>query len=623
MIANSSYKSSSRHKNKLHFLCLLILFAAFCPAWAQTSGNTKPARNTTATQSRQIKRITPQIPKVDRYQRNKVFLEHADILEANSQNFEFQILRYNVVFRRGNMYLYCDSAHFYDKTNSIDAFGNVRMERGNNMTGYANNLHYDGITEMLNLMENVVIEKDGRVLSSDYIDYDVKANTGRYSNGGNLKDTDGKDLSSVLGTYDFNTDRAYFTENVVLVNNKDKYVMNTERLNYDTRTKVATILEETVIVSDSNKIYTNNGIYNTATERATLYNRSKLVAKDGKTLTGDTLYYDRKKSEGNARGDIIVTDPKHDLILDGDYGYHNEVTHVSYATKRARAREFSKNDTLYFHGDTLKTYVYFNGNDSVRVLMATNGVRFYRKDVQGLCGYLTFANNDSILNLYNHPVVWSGNRQIFSENEINVHLKDSTSIDWATIPNHGLLVEHLGEVYYNQLSGKSIKAYFEKVDTIENGKHRKGVDLRHVDVAGNVRTVFFPMEEDSTYNKCVRTESGYLALDLKAKQEVEKIKLWPEVTGTVIPLFTIKKSQLYLEKEFKWFDDLRPKNPDDIFNVSVEMRAMIDSPFIVQEKELERISLSAGSDGTGASSDEDMGEQSGEDNNLEMKGGVR
>lgn len=591
---NHQHTISTGHKGHRKALCLLLLVMAVISG-VSVMAQSKPSRTSQSqTSTVRQKKITPQIPKADRYQPNKVFLEHADILEANSANFEFQILRYNVVFRRGNMYLYCDSAHFYDKTNSIDAFGNVRMTRGNNMNGSANNLHYDGITEMLNLMENVVIEKDGRVLSSDYIDYDVKANTGRYSNGGNLRDTDGKDLSSVLGTYDFNSDKAYFSENVVLVNDREKYVMNTDRMNYDTRSKVATILEETVIVSDSNKIYTNQGIYNTATERATLYNRSRLVAKDGKTLTGDTLYYDRKKSEGSAKGSIVVTDPKHDLILDGDYGYHNEATHVSYATRRARARQFSKNDTLFFHGDTLKTYVYYNGTDSVRVLMATNGVRFYRKDIQGLCGYLTFANNDSILNLYNHPIVWSGERQIYSENEINVHLQDSTSIDWATIPNQGLLVEHLGEVYYNQLTGKTIKALFEKVDTVENGKRRKGVDLRHVDVTGNVRTVFFPMEEDSTYNKCVRTESGFLSLDLKSRQEIEKIKLWPEVNGTVTPLFVIKKSQLYLEKAFKWFDDLRPKDPDDIFNISAEMRAMIDSPYVVQEKELERISLSSG-----------------------------
>lgn len=610
MIKNLSYKSQSRHKSKKNILCLLILFSLIGIGTIYAANDIKQTRKPQS--GRQIKKITPQIPKADRYQPNKVFLEHADILEANSNNFEFQILRYNVVFRRGNMYLYCDSAHFYDQTNSIDAFGNVRMERGKNMTGSAKNLHYDGITEMLNLMENVVIEKDGRVLSSDYIDYDVKANTGRYYDGGNLKDTDGKDLSSILGSYDFNTDRAYFSENVVLVNKKDKYVMNTERMNYDTRSKVATILEETVIVSDSNKIYTNEGVYNTATEQSTLYNRSRLVAKDGKTLTGDTLYYDRKKGEGNARGSIVLTDPKRDLILDGDYGYHNETTHVSFATKRARAREFSKNDTLYFHGDTLKTYVYYNGTDSVRVLMATNGVRFYRKDVQGLCGYLTFSNNDSILNLYNHPIVWSGERQIYSDNEINVHLQDSTSIDWATIPNQGLLVEHLGEVYYNQLTGKTIKAFFEKVDTVENGKRRKGVDLRHVDVTGNVRTVFFPMEQDSTYNKCVRTESGFLSIDLKSRQEVEKIKLWPEVNGTVTPLFAIKKSQLYLEKAFKWFDDLRPKNPDDIFNISDEMKTMINSPYTVQEKELERISLSKGIDGDGTVNQEELQKKEGE-----------
>ena len=102
--------------------------------------------------------------------------------------------------------------------------------------------------------------------------------------------------------------------------------------------------------------------------------------------------------------------------------------------------------------------------------------------------------------------------------------------------------------------------------------------MRHADVEGNVKTLFFPQEDDSTYNKCVRTESGYLAIDLKEKQEVEKIKMWPEVTGTVIPLFKAKNSQLRLE-EYQWFDDLRPKEPYDVMNIPSGMAAMISLPY--------------------------------------------
>ena len=84
------------------------------------------------------------------------------------------------------------------------------------------------------------------------------------------------------------------------------------------------------------------------------------------------------------------------------------------------------------------------------------------------------------------------------------------------------------------------------------------------------------------------------------------------MNGTVTPLFAIKKSQLYLEKAFKWFDDLRPKNPDDIFNISDEMKTMINSPYTVQEKELERISLSKGIDGDGTVNQEELQKKEGE-----------
>ena len=576
--------SQSGHKAAKCILCLLTLFISSytISVVAQNKQHvktTKPA-----------KPYEPVIPQANRYQANKVFLERADsMLSAPVENpaNSYILLMGNIEFSRGDMHLFCDSAHYYDQINSIDAFGNVRMERGDGLSGRADQLHYNGSTEVMNLVGNVSITKDNRTLSSQAIDYYVPTNVGKYESNGRLEDPKNV-LTSIVGEYNFNTDNAVFSNNVDLVNSKDNYNMHTNKLLYNTRTNIATLVEATDIISDENKIVTSSGNYNTDSEVANLYVKNGvqpiLYAKDDRTLEGDTIHYERVSGEGTARGNVRVVDPKHQAILTGGFGYHNEKNNVSYATDRALARIYNKedakqgerSDTLFFHGDTITT---IQEADKKRVLTATGGVKFYRKDVQGICGNLSFAQRDSILYLYNHPVVWSGERQISSDNEISVHMRDSSSVDWALIPNKGLIVEHLGEIYYNQISGRYMKAFFEKsTQYFDDGTQSTKNELRHANVEGNVKTLFYPMENDSTYNKCVRTESGFLSIDLKPGQEVDKVKMWPEVSGTVIPLYIAKKAQLRLD-EYQWFDDLRPKQPYEVLNISEEMRHMISLPY--------------------------------------------
>jgi len=159
-------------------------------------------------------------------------------------------------------------------------------------------------------------------------------------------------------------------------------------------------------------------------------------------------------------------------------------------------------------------------------------------------------------------VVGIPERQIFGD-EINVHLNDSAA-DWATLPTGGFMAEHLGEIYYDQLSGKKMKAWFEEKE------------LRRLDVDGNVQVIMFPQEKDSTYNKMVNAESSYMRLNLKPKQEVDRITMWPEVSGKVTPLFLAKKSDLYLP-QFKWYDSLRPRTPEDIYDVSDELKQLMQT----------------------------------------------
>lgn len=511
-----------------------------------------------------VSRITPQIPKANRNQTNKVFLENADILKANEYiSRDYQVLKGNVRFRRGDMYMFCDSAYFYAETSSLDAFGNVRMTQGDTLWVYSDVLHYYGDQGVAELRSNVRLENRSTTLLTDALDYEINSNVGYYFDGGTIVDNrNNTELKSQYGRYELDTKQAEFSRDVHLIN--DRYEMFTDMLDYNTQTHIAHITSETLIVSDSNTINTTNGWYNTSADDATLYERAVITAKDGKTLLGDTVYYNRKRNYGEARGNVVITDPSNKVILDGDYGYHDDNAHYSYVTRKARAREFSQKDTIYLHADTLCTLINHvvndSVNDSVRVLRAFNQVRFYRNDVQGICDSLQLSEADTIINMYNHAVVWNLERQIFGD-EINVHLNDSAA-DWAMLPLGGFMAEHLGEIYYDQLSGKKMKAWFEEKE------------LRRLDVDGNVQVIMFPQEKDSTYNKMVSAESSYMRLNLKPKQEVDRITMWPEVSGKVTPLYLAKKADLYLP-QFQWYDALRPKSPDDIYDVSEELKQLM------------------------------------------------
>lgn len=545
----------STKRNGMRLLPVLLLVALLAvvgsdAVWAAGPKNPQAARAARAgAKPKHVNRITPQIPKADRYQRNKVFLENADELIADeSRSTEYQVLRGNVRFRRGDMYMFCDSAYYYDKTSSLDAFGHVHMTQADTLQVFADVMHYYGEDQVAQLRHNVRLENRSTTLLTDSLDYEITSNVGYYFNHGTIVDNkNNTELTSEYGRYELDTKQAEFTTNVHLIS--DQYEMNTNLLRYNTQTHIANIIDETVIVNDSNTIYTSNGWYNTSRDDATLYDRAQINARDGKTLVGDTVYYDRTRNYGEAYGNVILTDEVNHVILDGDYGYHDEASHYSYVTRRARAREFSQGDTLYMHADTLCTIM---NDDSIRILKAFRGVRFYRSDVQGVCDSLQLSEADSILNLYRNAVVWNGQRQISGE-EINIHMRDSTA-DWATLPNFGLMIEHLGEDYYDQLSGKKMKAYFENKE------------LRQLDVDGNVMAIMYPQESDSTYNKQVYAESSYMKLNLKAKQEVERLAMWPEVTGKVTPLYLLRKSNYYLP-QFKWYDSLRPRRPEDIYSI--------------------------------------------------------
>ncbi len=88
------------------------------------------------------------------------------------------ILTGDVVFTKGPMIMRCDSAHYFSETESMDAFGNVSMEQGDTLFVFADELNFDGVSEVATLYADAgkkvrLINRDVE-LQTDVFIYDLK-----------------------------------------------------------------------------------------------------------------------------------------------------------------------------------------------------------------------------------------------------------------------------------------------------------------------------------------------------------------------------------------------------------------------------------------------------------------
>ena len=477
--------------------------------------------------------------------KTKVYLIHTNTLSFDKAvKPDAQILNGDVCFRHDSSYMYCDSAYFFEQTNSLEAFSNVRMEQGDTLFVYGDYLFYDGNTQVAYLRENVRMENGQVTLFTDSLNYERIPNIGYYFEGGLIVDSLNQ-LSSFYGQYSPETKLAVFNDSVRLENTD--FTLYSDTLHYDTQSKIATILGPSVIVSDSGTIHTSRGWYDTVNNTSLLLDQSQVESGE-KILIGDSIFYNRDTGMGEVYGNMSLIDTAQHVTLQGEYGYYNEQTGYAFATDSARFLEYSQGDTLFLHADTLQMVTV----DSIyREIKAYYGVRFYRTDMQGVCDSMQFNTRDSVLYMYTEPVLWNEQYQLYGDT-IAIYMNDST-IEYAHVIQFAFAAQHVDSSYYNQLKGNDLKAYFE------------GQAVHQIDVAGNAESIFYPLEKDGAKVGMNETKSGFLTIWVK-DNKLDKLKIWPSLVGTMTPIPDLKPDQKML-KDFYWFDYLRPKNKDDIYEV--------------------------------------------------------
>lgn len=494
-----------------------------------------------------------------------VYLEHAENLSFDQDRLaNAQILQGNVIFRHDEMMMYCDSAYFYEGTNSLDAFGHIRFEQGDTLRGFGDLLFYDGNTKLARMRQHVRLvhgreDENPTILTTDTLNYDRRNNVAYYYSGGEVRDSLNT-LTSIRGNYRPQTNQAVFSQDVTLVN--PKFTLTSDTLLYNTETKIADIISPSKIVYEKETtIHSSLGWYNTVTERSMLLNRSVIVHEDGKMMTGDTIFYDKAIGFGQVLHHLEMRDSAQHATLYGEYGEMWEEGSRGYATDSALMIDWSDSLHLaYIHADTLFTeeLAYTDSmlmadstitDSTYRRVRAFHGVRVYRDDMQMVCDSMVYLGSDSTIYLYTDPICWSDNQQI-SADSMRVFIVNGV-IDHAVGIKNALCVMNDTLDIFNQMSGKELTAYL--IDG----------EVRIVDVSGNALTVYYPKEEDGGYVGLNTTESSFIRVYVE-NQEVQRIRFTQATTGVLYPLDKVPENTDRLAIFF-WEEESRPISPEDVF----------------------------------------------------------
>jgi len=474
-----------------------------------------------------------------------IYLEHAESLVFDKdQNADYQVLIGNVQFRHDSVWMYCDTAHYYQSDNSLYAFGHVHITQGDTLTIDGETLFYDGDRKLAQMRQEVIMRHQNMTLYTDHLDYDRIANIGYYFQGGRIVDTTNV-LNSVYGRYNPATKTAFFKQDVQLTH--PQFVLTTDTLNYNTDTRIASIVSHSVITSDKSVVHAFRGWYNTLDGESLLLDRS-YVNSSPNYMTGDTVRFNQTTGIGQAWGHVLLTDSSQSVHILGDYGHYSQAREETFITGKALLKEFSGNDTLYLHADTLKTR-----KDSIfDTFMAYHHVRCYRVDLQALCDSVFFSTRDSVLDMCGSPIIWSDNQQVRGD-LMKLFVKNGAP-DYLYVQRNASIVsqEQSDTSFFNQSAGDELTAWFR------NSK------VYHIVIEGNTNAIYIPHNEKEEMIGLVRLEQGDMSMYMNEEGKMQSVNVSPEPKGKFYPLSLVTPEDKHLQS-FSWPVGLRPVGPEDVF----------------------------------------------------------
>lgn len=455
------------------------------------------------------------------------------------------VLKGNVRLSTDGAFLTSDSALLYQKTNTLEAFGNVRLVKGTGdekFTITGRTMFLNGNTSLAQVRDSVVlINKDTR-LTTNFFDYNIKAETGHFWNGG-VTTSGESTFSSKEGFFYKNQNLVRYIGNVK-IDNPD-FKITTNEVIHNTKTEISFFSGKTHIINEDNIVDCQRAYFNHKTEETSFAGKVNLDNK-GQIIKADSIHYDKVRDLGFAFGSIQVIDTAQKMIIKGNYASYTRQPSRMKVADKAFLMQYSATDTVFIHGDTLSSN--YDTLTQARTLFVYNHVKVFNKNYQAKADSMIYATSDSTIKLIGTPILWADNNQMTAD-RIMMHTLNN-KVEKMVLESNPFITFPEDSNYYNQIKGKEIVAY------IKDNK------LNKIDVNSNAESIYYP--KDSTniigYNK---TESSRLII-LMDKNKVDRIAVFGTPKAKLLPLNKLTDMDFYL-RGFAWKPEQRPKEWSDIF----------------------------------------------------------
>jgi len=483
----------------------------------------------------------------------KVKLKQADQLKGgiSPEGERFDRVLGSVIFVQNTTTIYCDSAHFFKKRNSLEAFGHVRILDGDSVTITAHKLEYDGNQKRAKLRNNVVFVKLAQAtLYTDFLDYDRPRNEALYFNGGKLVDSINV-LTSRKGYYDLNSSMASFKKDVD-VKNPD-YTMKSDSLQYNSKSKIIFFRTETTVVNkDTSTFVYQSGQYDTKTKRSDL--STGVGENTDYKITGKKYDLDALRKIYKVRGDVVMTSKKENLIIYGQSSDAYKDKGITKVYDRAYMAQVSdEGDTLFMRADTLVAID--NKDPKKKRLLAYHNVKIYRKDLQGIADSLEYRSADSTLFMYKNPALWTEGNQMTAD---SIHMLIShNTINRIFMISNSFVIAKDTLVNFNQIKGRKMTAYFADKK------------INKVVVEGNGESIYHALDEkDNSFMGMNKIICSNITIRFK-DGKVRNLSFYKRPEARFIPPHEIVEDDKTL-KGFLWMEKQRPVREDIIQSASIK-----------------------------------------------------
>ena len=442
----------------------------------------------------------------------------------------------NVRFKHEGAIMYCDSAYQYLDKNVIDAFGHVKIIKGDSTRLYGKTLNYDGDRRLAKVRGDVKLVNGTRTLTTDFLDYNMAADLADYYEGGIVVDKE-TTLESVKGTYNLNSEVYSFSDSVSVL--RDSYLMRSDTLVYNSISKIAKFFGPTHITSEDKHLFALSGEYHTVSEVSKFKDSAWVETKD-QLLKGDSLYYENNKDFGFAKGNVYMLSKEDSLIITGGEGFRNGTTGYAKVYDNPIMRKVDDGDTMYISADTLVAID--DTINNVQNLQAFYHVKLYRDEMQGLCDSMFYSFTDSIIYFFKSPVLWNELNQITADT-IRVKMRDG-QIDKMYADIGAFLIQEESIGNYNQVKGRNMVA------TFSNNQ------INNVDVNGNGESIYFAYNDAQELIGMNKVICSNMLVQF-INQELNSISFLKQPDANFIPPQQLGMGDKQL-KDFKWLISQRP-----------------------------------------------------------------